>query len=437
MKSTNFGIVFSIVALVNVGCATPTCIMSVRDAVPAFRLPSEFRACPRGALTPIDFNLLSQKKPEEGHQIAGGDVVGIVVAGILPPKIDDQAIIHPPLQSMGVYYPPYGRSYNPATGVPVDVRRDGTIKLPLVGRVNLEGKTIEEANEIIQVAYEKAQVIQKDRDRSSVTLLRPRVHRVIVLREDSQAQIPQFISKVAVPYTKIGRGEVIDLPAYENDVLHALAATGGLPGIDVFSEVWVFRRRDVEGDDPAALEQQMIDAGSAENLAKKWQTEERQILRIPLRLQPHEPLPFDPSDVVLEDGDIVYLAPREIENFYTGGQLPGGKVPLPRDQDTDILEAIALVNGVTGGPSSQAGIFRTGPGNVYPPTQCLIVRKLPNGQQVRIRVDLNRALHDVNERILIQPEDQVLLFFKPKELYANLLLNFIGVGINIVPPLNN
>lgn len=434
MKPMKFGLVFSIVALINVGCATPTCIMSARDAVPAFRLPSEFRGCPRASLTPIDFNLLSQKKPEEGYLVGEGDILGVIVAGILPPKIDDQAVIHPPVMQQGIYYPPYGRSYNPSTGVPIDVRRDGNVRLPLVGKLNLEGQTIEAAGDIIRAAYEDANVIQKDRDRVMVTLLRPRVHRVVVLREDAQAPMPQFIPKIAVPYTKIGRGEVVDLPAYENDVLHALAATGGLPGIDVFSEVWIFRKRDVEGRDPAALEKQIKDAGSANEFAKAW-TQERQLVRIPLRLNCEEPLPFDPADVILEDGDIVYLPPREIDNFYTGGQLPGGKVPLPRDQDTDILEAIALVNGSTGGPNPNAGIFRTGPGNVYPPTQCLVVRKLPNGQQVRIRVDLNRALHDPNERILIQPEDQVLLFFKPKELYANLLLNFIGVNIstNFVP----
>ena len=432
MKSTNFGIIFSIVALINVGCATPTCIYSARDAVPAFRLPSEFRGCPRAALTPLDFNLLSQKKPEDGHLIGDGDVLGVIVAGILPPKIDDQALIYPPLQSMGSYYPPYGKSYNPATGIPVDVRGNGNVRLPLVGKVELLGKSLDEANDVIRAAYEDANIIQKDRDRVTVTLLRPRVHRVVVLREDAQSSAPSFLPKPAVPYTKIGRGEVIDLPAYENDVLHALAASGGLPGLDVFSEVWVFRKRDVDGRDPAVLEKQIKDAGSADDFAKKWTHEERQLVRIPLRLHPDEPLPFDQSDVILEDGDIVYLPPREIDVFYTGGQLPGGKVPLPRDQDTDILEAIALVNGSTGGPSP-AGIFRTGPGNVYPPTLCLIVRKLPNGQQLRIRVDLNRAVHDTQERILIQPEDQVLLFFNPKELYANLLLNFIGVGVNFVP----
>jgi protein involved in polysaccharide export with SLBB domain len=434
MKSVVLGFLSAIVFL-QAGCATQTCcIFAVRNAVPAYRLPTEFRTCSRRHMTPIDLSLLGQQRPGDGHRIADGDLLGVYVAGVLPPKLDDQAMIIPPLNMAGnFYYPPYGRISTPAVGVPVDVRSNGKLRLPLVGPIDLNGHTLDKATEIIRTTYEEAGVIQKDRERVSLTLLRPRVHRVVVLRDDAQSPMPQFVPKVAVPYTKIGHGEVVDLPAYENDVLHALATSGGLPGLDVFSEVWIFRNRQSESVDPALFQQQLSEAGSAQKLAERWTQGERQVVRIPLRVDPEEPLPFTQDDILLEDGDVVYLPPREIENFYTGGQLPGGKVPLPRDQDTDVLEAIALVNGTTGGPATNASIFRTGPGNLYPPTQGLIVRKLPNGQQLRIRVDLNRALHDPSERILIQPEDQFLLFYKPSEFYANLLLNYVGFTIDIVP----
>jgi protein involved in polysaccharide export with SLBB domain len=432
MKSIALGTVLAAFAFFEVGCATPSCIMSTRNAVPAYRLPTEFHTCSRKGMIPIDLNLLGQQRPADGHRIGEGDLLGVYVAGVLPAKLDDQATILPPVAMSGTYYPPYGRLSTPATGIPVDVRSGGTIRLPLVGRIDLEDQTLDKAMDIIRTAYEDAGVIQKDRDRVLLSLIRPRVKRVVVMREDAQSPMPQFISKSAVPYAKKGTGEIVDLPAYENDVLHALAATGGLPGLDVFSEVWVFRNRESQNIDQEALHKQIKEAGSPKEFAKTWENEERQIVRIPLRVFPNSPLPFTDEDIVLEDGDVVYLPTRELETFYSGGQLPGGKVPLPRDQDTDVIEAIALVNGATGGPSA-AGIFRTGPGNVYPPTQVLIVRKLPNNQQLRIRVDLNRALNNPNERILIQPDDQVLLFFKPDELYANLILNFVGVGVNIVP----
>ncbi len=435
MKPISFIILIVTSSCLSVGCAmtSTSCIMSTRDAIPAYRLPSEFRTCSRQHLTPIDLNLLSQQRPSNGHHVDEGDLLGVYVGGIMPAKVDDQSIIHPPVSMLGQYYPPYGRVATPATGVPIDVRSNGSVRLPLVGRLELGGQTLEKATDIVRAAYEDAGVIQKDRERVVLTLLRPRVRRVVVLREDAQSPIPQFIPKIAAPYTKIGHGEVIDLPAYENDVLHALAASGGLPGIDVFSEVWVFRNRDSANNDPAMIQKQIKDAGSPEEFASKWVQGERQLIRIPLRVDPDAPVPFTEDDIILEDGDVVYLPPREVENFYTGGQLPGGKVPLPRDRDTDVLEAIALVNGASGGPGTNAAIFRTGPGNVFPPTRALIVRKLPNGQQLRIRVDLNRALHDPNERIIIQPEDQLLLFFSPGELYSNLLLNFVGFGVQILP----
>ena len=433
MKTKFLGITIAAATCLIAGCAMKPCIMNTANAVPAYRLPCEFHKCSREGMVPIDLNLLSQQRPKDGHRVGAGDVLGVYVAGVLPAKVDDQAIIHSPVNTLGGYYPPYGRILTPGTGVPVDVLSKGSIRLPLVGRLDLSEQTLDGAADTIRLAYEKAGVIQKERERVLVTLLRPRVQRVVVMREDAQAPVPQLIPKIAVPYSKIGRGEVIDLPAYENDVLHALASSGGLPGIDAFSEVWIFRSRNAGSTDAAEIQRELKDAGSAEALAEKWEQSERQVVRIPLRVFPDEPLPFSEEDILLEDGDVVYLPPREIENFYTGGMLPGGKIPLPRDQETDILEAIALVSGSTGGPSTNTAIFRTGPGNVIPPTQALVVRKLPSGQQIRIRVDLNRALHDPNERILIQPEDQVLLFYKPGEFYTNLVLNFVGFTVNVVP----
>src|SRR5262249_54173662 len=116
--------------------------------------------------------------------------------------------------------------------------------------------------------------------------------------------------------------------------------------------------------------------------------------------------------------------------FYTGGVLPGGRIPMPRDQDLDVLEAIALVNGSLVGPGNNQAGFRTGPGNVNAPSRAVIIRKLANGQQVTICLDLGRAIYDQRERILIQPEDQLLVFYKPSELYANIFLNYVGFNFN-------
>jgi hypothetical protein len=73
---------------------------------------------------------------------------------------------------------------------------------------------------------------------------------------------------------------------------------------------------------------------------------------------------------------------------------------MPRDRDIDIIEAISIANGSVGGAGGASGIAvipARGPGNIIPPSRATIVRKLPNKQQIMIRVDLNKlfAIHDI------------------------------------------
>ena len=57
--------------------------------------------------------------------------------------------------------------------------------------------------------------------------------------------------------TKRGTGYVLNLPAYENDVLNALARTGGLPGLDAENEVRIERGAVKDFDNKDAMMQQI------------------------------------------------------------------------------------------------------------------------------------------------------------------------------------
>ena len=155
---------------------------------------------------------------------------------------------------------------------------------------------------------------------------------------------------------------------------------------------------------------------------------DNRVVRIPLTGCPGEDLPFRTEDIVLEDGDVVYV-PRRSEYFYVGGLLSGAKIPIPRDEDIDVIEAIALANGSTGGPLGQSGMALAGgrPGYLIKPTRVIILREMPDGRQLPIRVDLARAMVDQKERILIQPNDVVMLQFKPMQATTNGVLNFFNV----------
>lgn len=85
---------------------------------------------------------------------------------------------------------------------------------------------------------------------------------------------------------------------------------------------------------------------------------------------------------------------------------------LPRDYDLDVVQAIALANGPIVNSISQNNltgqIVQTGLG--FPsPSLVTVLRRTANGGQIPIRVNLNRALRDPRERILIQAGDTIIL----------------------------
>jgi hypothetical protein len=142
-------------------------------------------------------------------------------------------------------------------------------------------------------------------------------------------------------------------------------------------------------------------------------------IRIPLRARPDEPPPIRPEDVVLQTGDVVFLEARDCDVFYTGGLLPGGEFVLPRDRDLDVVEAVTRVKGplVNGGVAinNLAGNL-IAPGIGAPsPSLLTVLRRLPGGGRLPIRVDLDRALTDSHECIRVQPGDVLILQEKPSQ----------------------
>jgi protein involved in polysaccharide export with SLBB domain len=397
------------------------------QAIPVALLDSSIVQSHKLETLPLNLALLQQDKPDE-HLIGAKDVLNVYIHGVLPRvgEYETQSLLASQTTSAG-YYPAYGSVQNPSVGVPITVSGDGSITLPYVGRVFIGGMTIPEMVEEVAARYVAEGIIEPEREQITVTLTRSRLQRILVIREDSDGQFAQTLSKANVPYAKRGRAEVIDLPAFENDVLHALAATGGLPGIDAANEVWILR-----GNNPRSREVQahmeMGDPSAIQTVAHLQ--ESGLATRIPLRMAPYSQVPFTKNDIVLAEGDVVFVPSRD-EYFYTAGLLPGGRVPLPRDRQIDILEAIALSGGSVGGPSGASGaeMFRRGgAGNIVPPSLAIIVRTLPDETQVPIKVDLAAALKDPTERVIIQPNDIIYMQYRAGELAGNVLLNLFNLS---------
>lgn len=400
------------------GC---TSVLSPISSVPASRLPEELLAQPRANLVPIDLARLRQDAPHE-YPLDTGDVLAVYVEGVLG-KPEDVPPHH---------FPERGSDVLPGLGYPVPIREDGRISLPMIEPLVMRGLTVSQAEALIRDVYlNQRQILRTGHDRILVGLIRKRTTRVIVVREDGlqESAVPGGSGgRVVSGSSQTGRGFVLDLPAYENDVLHALAQSGGLPGLNAKNEVKIFRGTAENREARDALVRELHEAQSQDRcVCPPPLPDDPTVTRISLRLPPGQTPQFQPRDVILNNGDIVVVESREAEVFYTGGLIPPGQFPLPRDYDLDVLAAIAVAgkglasnvtSGLIGGLSGAT------------PTQLFIIRRTSCGQQVTISVDLNRAISRPRERLLVQAGDTLILRHTPLEETANFgLAAFFTYGI--------
>jgi protein involved in polysaccharide export with SLBB domain len=394
------------------------------EAIPVHLLPPELRGHSVAGMHTIPLALLGQERPE-AYRIDAGDVLGVWIEGVLGER-GVQPPVQPAIKLDAVDLPP-------ATGFPLQVQRDGTLSLPSIEPVKIAGMTFKEAEDAIRQAYVKKEILRAGRERIIISLMRPRTYHVLVLRQDSAQATQQTVVTSSIGgggpeyigISRKGTGWDLVLPAYQNDVLTALAKTGGLPGTDAVDTV-IIERNVRGGRNWEVIAQEFKDHGPPPCVAGG------PVMQIPLRAPAGTPLPLRAEDVILHDGDVVFIPAREERLFYTGGLLPPGQHLLPRDTDLDVLEAVARVRGpLFNGAFATSNLAGTMllPGLGQPsPSLLTVVRRLPDGcGQVSIRVDLNRAMKDARERILVQPGDFLVLQEKPAEGTVRYLTQVVDI----------
>ncbi len=644
-------------AILLIVCSSGCAAFRSIDTIPPNCLTPDMLATSRNNESTIDLSLLAQRPPQQ-YLVDAGDVLGIYIEGVLGNPGES---------------PPISISTNPdippSIGYPISIRDDGTLSLPMIGSISVRGMTIRQVEEYLRKIYTiDRKILQPGQDRIIVSLQRPREIRVLVMRQETGGsnggrEFAQGLS-INLGQTKRGNGQIVNLPIYKNDVLHALARTGGLPGLDAENTIFIIRRRHDftpgpygngvhpqgiqpgipalapqyqpapfngpmgyqpvshrsnvktqdsnpllltgyrntasqqqiqpvnfqpgynfaapqmpmqhpqgiqnfnsvnpleelrhgmhRSDESAGIRQPVrIDtigqqelrhsseltesemkalnprgsgyqwgntqATSLEEMpeiqndfvpkndwnnssgvaqptpmmtqpqqqyapvpAQPYQPMDQtlmqaqpqyqpqfqppyqnqmppqnwmanpesnyppgfneafadvpwedfsgdfgwnmndptmnnhEIIKIPVRLKPGEQPNIRPEDVLLQDGDILFIESRETEIFYTGGLLGGGQFTLPRDYDLDVLGAIAIAQGANqqrdarqiGGVSAINGDVTISASNV------IILRQLPDCSQVAIKVDLYRALEDPSQRVVIQPGDIVMLRYTKLE----------------------
>jgi len=409
------------------GCAALT--NPVGSGIPVRDLPAELRGQTHDEES-VPLSLL-RRIPPDAYRLASGDVLGIWI-DIIPFLHQPNQI--PPITLSQKTGPPERAEVPPTLGLPFSVRDDGTLSLPLVQPVPVAGKTLKEAQAAIRDAYVLGGHIVPGQEKMIVTLMRQHSTHVLVFRHDIAFQnnfnanlnnnfVVSSVGSTNGDSAPIGRsptglGYVVDLQGNDNDVLTALALTGGFPSTNAVNEVVVYRSLFKGERDRAALLYQFEShrAGcKREHLVGVGEP----IVRIPLRLPPGETPQLKPEDVVLQDGDVVFVEAEELQFFYTGGLLPPAQHVLPRDYDFNVIQAILQVRGpLVNGAFSQSNLS----GQIIPrgigepsPSLLTVLRPTPGGGQVAIRVNLNRALRDPHENILIQSGDVLVLQEAPSE----------------------
>lgn len=387
MTRSASALVLALLALLGGGCAALS--NPVADGVPVRRLPDEVLGRPKADLKPIPLTLLRQREPDT-YRLDKGDVLAVVADEIIAPAATPVPVRLPDQFNATA-----------AIGFPVPVGDDGTISIARLPPLNVRGKTLAEVERLIlDTASGKTggpQLITAKNARIAVQLLQKRTYTVTVVREDTQPTLQTGQGGVILGANKRGSGFTLKLPAGENDVLHALNASGGPPGLDAKNEVLILRGQ-YDPDDPA-----------------------KSTTRIPLRIYPEQQLALSEADILLKDGDVVVIETREStgEVFYVAGVAGSRQFSLPRDYDLDVIQALTLVGAplANGGFTQNAFVasaVNSGLGNPSP-ALLTVLRPLGNGRQIPIKVDLNRALRDPRERLRVQGGDILVMQERPGE----------------------
>ena len=401
------------------GCAAFT--NPVANGIPVRMIPDELLAESKEGFEPIPWPLL-QRTREKKSELVPGDILGIYVEGVLG---NDQGV--PPVNI------PTTATDPPSIGYPIAIRNDGTISIPLTKPLKVAGLSIEEAEQKLIDAYtgEDNQILVPGEVRIILTMLRQKHAQINVIRQDTIGQTqsrftptPRGLvgnSVTAVNSNQQSRGFQITIPASEADVLSALNNTGGLPGLDAKPELMIYRRADRPKNSGDGLAMESLSSLPKPDV-------------IPLRRKPDESLNIREEDVTLNDGDIVVVSVRKPEYFYAAGLLRNQQVPMPLDKDLTASQAVMLsggplINGGFGGGNFQGNIISNQLSSTNP-SLLTILRRGPNERTIPIRVDLNEALRDPREDILIQDGDTLVLQQTTGEAFGRYFFDRLNVNTN-------
>jgi polysaccharide biosynthesis/export protein len=256
------------------------------------------------------------------------------------------------------------------TRINATVAEDGTVELPVLGRISIAGTTSEAARQAVCQACHRDGVHQSAV--VQISLQRARQHRITVI---GAVQHPGN-------YT---------LPRQSSDLVSALAAAGGVSH-DAGPKITIQSRGAADANERTTAGIPPTDR-SPEQVERALLTERTEIANGRREVQLTSASAGDFSQEELKDGDVVVVerrAPPAI--LVTGMVLKPGRYELPIGVDYRVLDAVTNAQGVSHKVIDTVVVCRTVPGGTA---------------RALIQVSLREATRNESENILLMPGDLV------------------------------
>ncbi|MBN1911661.1 MAG: polysaccharide biosynthesis/export family protein [Pirellulales bacterium] len=344
-------------ALLLSGCASA-------ERYQAARLPAKFAAPPVENVRRVDLSQLANLSLSS-EMIDRGDILGVTIA-------TDYAAL-------------------PTTTVPVRVGEDGHATIPQIGRVELAGLKLEEAEQIIAAAGVARNLFRNPH--VTVTLQRRQMNRITVIGA-------------------VEKTGVVRLPRGSSSLLEALVEAGGLSK-DAGPDVEIRRARDslAPPTPELPLKDQVAknDVQLASHTSAPTGTARVQLISLTESIEPGDPRHR------LGDGDVVMVHRRVPKPIHVIGLVnKPDQYELPYNQEVRVLDALAMA----GDRTMQAA------------DRVLIIRQVKDREEpIQIEVSVNEAKARGAANIRLAPGDIVSVEETPTTIVLSTLQRVVRVAI--------
>jgi polysaccharide export outer membrane protein len=279
------------------------------------------------------------------------------------------------------------------TTTPVRVADDGTIVVPLVGKVSVAGLEAKQAEQAIA-----AESISRGLFRNpcfTLTMKQCRTNKITVVGA-------------------VNKPGPVELPRASSSLLSALVAADGLSK-DADEEVEI-RRTDARAvaNQPQGDALYAPDAAGNQVLLASRQQQQQPAAPAVLRINLNSAALGAEKLPELCDGDVVYVAKRMPKPVYVIGLVrKPGEFPYPVNQELRVLDAIALAGGCSNPLAENVLVIRRPPGKLEP---------------IRIAVSLQAAKQG-QDNLALAPGDTVSVEQTPVTAVADMIQTFVRIGL--------